>query len=109
MHDGTHRSSQCLGGGDRRITSVASLGCIGRPCLKNTHPEKGLRYVQSLKDLLYNTYNTNTPSKVRLQNPRYLGSRDQEHCGSRPDLAKCELDPNSTNRPGVVVCTCNPS
>jgi hypothetical protein len=62
--------------------------------------KKGLRYLQSLKDF---SYNTNTPSKVRLQNYRKLGGKGQEDCGSRPALAKCEQDPNSTNKPEVMT------
>jgi hypothetical protein len=41
--------------------------------------------------------------------PSYSGGRDQENCGSKATRTKSKQDPISTNMPGKVVHTCDPS
>jgi hypothetical protein len=46
---------------------------------------------------------------VHSYNPNYSGGGDQEHLRSRQPTEKVSKNPISTNKPDMVVHTCNPS
>jgi hypothetical protein len=101
------------------------MGCTTKPCMK--HIKFSLICIQIITIWYhYFGYQQVTMNQVIFQcsfiyhidckdsqsacNPRHLGGRDWEDSGSRSPLAKkISETPISTNKPDVVVGTCDPS